>query len=545
MSARRAPSAPPDLAGFEHRKLLGSGGFADVFLYQQHMPKREVAVKVLLKERMATSAAQNFTAEANLMAQLSSHPAIVSIYEAGVSMDGRPYLVMENCPKPNLQARYRKEPLGVAESLRIGIQVAGAVETAHRAGILHRDIKPANILVTAYNRPALTDFGIAGTVDAEGESVGMSIPWSPPESFEDPPRSSTRTDVYALAATVYTLLAGHTPFEVPGESATAMLLMDRIESTPLRPLGRPDAPASLDAVLRRAMAKRPEDRYGSALELAHALQRVQAELSMSVTPVDVLDDAVDESQEEDEDDGRTRVRAVQSISPTAPAPSAPAAFAPPSFGPSTVDMSTTVAPRRASSWGSIEPPPAQPADDDGATVLRAPGRPAFTAGSVPQAADVDETVMRPATAQPTAETQAPQARRSKVPLMVAVGIGVVVAGGIGAALVLNGGGDGGSASTTPPAADVGPQDVVAVESVPTVTSVTGTVEGTVATFTWTAADLADGAAYQWRVVGADAGFQTVAEPAVTFDVDAVGGRCIEVRVIAASGRLGETAEGCA
>ena len=117
------------------------------------------------------------------MAMLSTHPAIVTIYQAGVARDGRPYLVMEYCPKPNLQVRYRREPFSVAESLRVGIQVAAAVETAHRAGVLHRDIKPANILVTEYNRPALTDFGIASTTSAAAESEGLSIPWSPPESL--------------------------------------------------------------------------------------------------------------------------------------------------------------------------------------------------------------------------------------------------------------------------------------------------------------------------------------------------------------------------
>ena len=156
----RTPSPPPELPGFVYVQPLGTGGFADVFLYEQQMPRRRVAVKVLIAERITSGAAQEFTDEANVMAMLSTHPAIVTIYQAGVAGDGRPYLVMEYCPRPNLQVRARKEPFSVAEALRVGIQVAGAVETAHRAGVLHRDIKPANILVTEYNRPALTDFGI-------------------------------------------------------------------------------------------------------------------------------------------------------------------------------------------------------------------------------------------------------------------------------------------------------------------------------------------------------------------------------------------------
>lgn len=176
----RRPSPPPDLPGFTYVEPLGTGGFADVFLYEQEMPRRRVAVKVLLADRISSGAAQEFADEANVMAMLSTHPAIVTIYQAGVAGDGRPYLVMEYCPRPNLQLRARKDPFSVAEALRVGVQVAGAVETAHRAGVLHRDIKPANILVTEYNRPALTDFGIASTTGATGEASGMSIPWSPP-----------------------------------------------------------------------------------------------------------------------------------------------------------------------------------------------------------------------------------------------------------------------------------------------------------------------------------------------------------------------------
>ncbi len=233
MNVKRAPMTPPHLPGFTYLEVLGSGGFADVYLYEQQLPRRRVAVKVLLTERISTGSVAEFTAEANVMAMLSTHPAIVTIYQAGVAHDGRPYLVMEYCPKPNLQVRYRREPFSVAESLRVGIQVAAAVETAHRAGVLHRDIKPANILVTEYNRPALTDFGIASTTSAAAESEGLSIPWSPPESFADVPRSDPRSDVYALGATVYTLLAGRSPFEMPGQRNSAAELIHRIETAPL------------------------------------------------------------------------------------------------------------------------------------------------------------------------------------------------------------------------------------------------------------------------------------------------------------------------
>jgi len=314
--SKRPPAAPPQLPGFEYIQLLGSGGFADVFLYEQQLPRRRVAVKVLLPDRLE-SAGQQFASEANVMAMLSNHPAIVTILQAGMSTDQRPYIVMEYCPRPNLQMRYRRAPFSVSESLHTAIPVIAAVETAHRMGVLHRDIKPANVLVTEYNRPALTDFGIAAHAETAEAAAGMSIPWSPPESFENPPRNGPTTDVYQLGATLYTLLAGRAPFEIPGQRNSSAELIDRAERMPLMRLDRPDVPHSLQVALARAMAKRPEDRYQTAVALARALQKVQIELEHSVTPIDILDDAPTD-EFDDVNDGLTRVRNVTNIVPDDP-----------------------------------------------------------------------------------------------------------------------------------------------------------------------------------------------------------------------------------
>ena len=109
------------------------------------------------------------------MAQLSHHPSIVTIYHAAIAADGRPFLVMEYCSRPGLAERYRQERISVAEALRIGIRLASAVETAHRAGILHRDIKPANVLTTDFGWPALTDFGIAATTGSRSRCDGRHV----------------------------------------------------------------------------------------------------------------------------------------------------------------------------------------------------------------------------------------------------------------------------------------------------------------------------------------------------------------------------------
>src|SRR5690606_30252419 len=180
MRARREASTPPTIPGFEYVRLLGLGGFADVFEYRQDLPQRSVAVKVLLASSIDEATRERFFVEANLMAQLSHHPSIVTIHHADISADGRPYLVMEYCSRPGIGARYRTERITVQETLRTGIRLASAVESAHRLGILHRDIKPANILTTDFGYPALTDFGIAAATGGAGAAgTGMSIPWSP------------------------------------------------------------------------------------------------------------------------------------------------------------------------------------------------------------------------------------------------------------------------------------------------------------------------------------------------------------------------------
>ncbi|QAY59938.1 serine/threonine protein kinase [Microbacterium protaetiae] len=519
MSARRPPAPPPELPGFTFIELLGSGGFADVYLYEQQLPRRRVAVKVLLAGRMSSGSIGQFTDEANVMAMLSTHPAIVTIYQAGVAGDGRPYLVMEYCPKPNLQARYRREPFSVAESLRVGVQVAAAVETAHRAGVLHRDIKPANILVTEYNRPALTDFGIASTTDAAAESAGLSIPWSPPESFADAPRSDVRSDVYALAATVYTLLAGRSPFELQGQRNGASDLIQRIERSPLAPLGRHDAPLSLQRTLERGMAKNPADRYPSALEFARALQKVQIELSLAVTPIDILDDGAPDDIVEDEDDGLTRVRGMVGINPqTSPAAGLthPADVTRMSVGETTS------------------------AD---ATVLRAPA-PHLLAPPVPDAAG------HAVTAQPAAlpgEDAAPR-RRSKVGLWAGVGGGVFLVGVIAVvafalpALL----GTPAPPTQTETSAPAKPQDALPA-TVAAPTELTGTRTGESIVWTWKNTDGADGDVFLWRDVSrADApgSPQKVTSATTTQPVDAGGRTCIEVSTLRTDGAFSEPATEC-
>ena len=214
----RLPSTPPGLSGFTYVRPLGAGGFADVFLFEQNLPRRPVAVKVLLEDVVDENVLRMFNAEADVMARLSAHPSILTIHEASVSADGRPYLVMEYCPT-SLTHRYRREEIPVAEVLQLGVKIGSALETAHRAGLLHRDIKPSNILVTAFGSPVLSDFGIAAAVEGRPDTeevFAMSVPWSAPEVVDERVSGSIAAEVWSLGATVYSLLAGRSPFERPG-----------------------------------------------------------------------------------------------------------------------------------------------------------------------------------------------------------------------------------------------------------------------------------------------------------------------------------------
>ena len=316
--ARRLPSQPPNLPGFSYVRVLGSGGFADVFLYEQNLPRRPVAVKVMLAEVVTSHVKQMFQAEANLMAQLSTHPSILTVYQASVSADGRPYLVMELCSAA-IGQRYRTDPLPVAEALSIGVRIGSAVETAHRAGVLHRDIKPSNILMTAYGHPVLSDFGIAATLGEADvtEAIGLSIPWSAPEVLLDETSGTIASEVWALGATLYSLLAGRSPFELVGTENTSADLIHRITRGRPQPIGRPDVPARLEQVLMRSLSRKPSARQRSVLEFVRELQAVETELGLPQTPIEVaMDDWALATADDPED--RTRLRGVPSVDPRGP-----------------------------------------------------------------------------------------------------------------------------------------------------------------------------------------------------------------------------------
>lgn len=279
-------SGAPDIDGLTYRGELGSGGFADVYLYEQHAPRREVAVKVIRTLNLPATLLTKFNAEANIMARLE-HPHIVPIHASGVTADRRPFIVMTYYPQPNLGQRIRSGALSVTEVLRIGIQIGSAVETAHRSGLLHRDIKPANILVSRFGTPGLTDFGIASHLSEatpDNDDASISPPWASPEAIVGRPLTPA-SDVFSLAATLWTLLAGHSPFVVPDESRSPHVIAARALAGLVPELARIDVPAPLERLLRASMAVEPAHRPQTAYDLALTLRSIEQEMRLPPTGI--------------------------------------------------------------------------------------------------------------------------------------------------------------------------------------------------------------------------------------------------------------------
>ena len=286
MVHRIAP--PPEIEGLTWVRALGSGGFADVHLYRQSLPARDVAVKVV-RDPTESGSVDEMHREADATAAVAGHPAVIELHGAGTTADGRPYLIMEYCPVADIGEQARARPMAVDRTLDLIIRVCGGVEALHRAGLVHRDIKPSNIMLDAYGRPVLADFGVAAPIGElePGRLDGFSVLWAPPEQQDARTHAHPTQDVWALAATTWTLLTGRSPFEDPLGDNGALAVAHRVRSGRLRGLGRPDAPAQLEGVLRAAMALDPLERTGSAPRLGEDLQGIQRIMGRPVTAMSI------------------------------------------------------------------------------------------------------------------------------------------------------------------------------------------------------------------------------------------------------------------
>jgi len=265
---------------------LGAGGMAPVYLAYDLKHDRHVAIKVLRPDLAAALGAERFLAEVKITARLD-HPHILTLIDSG-NIDGTLFYVMPFVRGESLRGKLTRErQLGVDEALTIARHIAAALDYAHRQGVVHRDIKPENILLHE-GEAFLTDFGIALAVSEAGRDrltgTGLSLgtpSYMSPEQAAGDRSIDARSDIYALGAVTYEMLAGEPP--VTGATVHAMiakLISER--PTSLRVL-RDTVPAGADAAVMRALAKAPMDRFATAREFADALVSTASVTAAPVT----------------------------------------------------------------------------------------------------------------------------------------------------------------------------------------------------------------------------------------------------------------------
>ncbi len=266
---------------------LGSGGMADVYLAQDQLLGREVAVKVLHHHFAEDQEfVERFKREASSAAALS-HPNIVGIFDRG-EWNGTYYIAMEYVAGRSLKALVRETgPLDPALAIDTVIQILRAARFAHRRGVIHRDLKPHNVLLDDEGRARVTDFGIAraGASDMTltGSIMGTAQYLSPEQAQGY--AVSAASDIYSVGVILYELLTGAVPFE--GETAVA-IAFKQVSATPRPPSElNPALPPSIDALVLRALAKDPIERYADDDELISALETEREALgSYAANPYD-------------------------------------------------------------------------------------------------------------------------------------------------------------------------------------------------------------------------------------------------------------------
>ena len=326
---------------FDHRYLirrkLGSGGMADVYLADDQELGRQVALK-MLNERHATDEqfVERFRLEAQNAAGLN-HPNIVSVFDRGQA-EGTYYIAMEFLDGRTLKdLLIRNGPTPIPVAIDYTRQMLSALAFAHRNGIVHRDIKPHNIVVGGDGRLKVTDFGIARSGTSQmteaGSIVGTAQYLSPEQARGAP--VDPRSDLYSLGIVMYEMLTGTVPFTGDAPVEIAMKHLSAIPSPPSEL--RPEVPHDLDAVVMRALAKEPDQRYTTADEMEADLARVARGVAVSPRTEEAMTQVLL---------GAGIATAATTVSPprTVTPPPAPPPYLPP------VALSDHDEPRRRRSW---------------------------------------------------------------------------------------------------------------------------------------------------------------------------------------------------
>jgi ATP/maltotriose-dependent transcriptional regulator MalT len=332
--------------GYHDAEPVGRGGFSVVYRCRQPSLDRVVAVKVLSSDQDDVDL-EYFDREQRAMGRVSGHPNIVPVLHSGRTSTGRPYIVMPYHRRDAVDSWIQRHgPLAVGEALTIGVRLAGALETAHRAGVLHRDVKPENVLLTTYGEPQLCDFGVARI--AGGRETGANIlrgspSYAAPELFQSR-APSVASDVYSLAATVFTLVCGAPPFLFrPGDNPIAFAR--RVIAGPIPDLRTKGVPDPVCSALELGLNTDPVRRPNSGAAFGELLRAAGARVGLSIAEVPLELPAPATDADESSPDSGTPVPAssrpsgalglrsdgLGSMPRAQYPPSAPTRFRPPTF----------------------------------------------------------------------------------------------------------------------------------------------------------------------------------------------------------------------
>jgi len=284
---------------YEITRLIGVGGMGSVYLAERvdGQFSKQVAIKFVSSQEATSKMIEQFLQERETLAALD-HPNIVRLLDGGITEDGLPYFIMDYVEGRPIDECCTERQLSLEERLTLFVQVCAAVQYAHRSAVVHRDIKPRNIIVTGDGVPKLLDFGIAKLMKRRssatpGETTQafrtFTLEYASPEQVRSEP-ITTAVDIYALGVLLYELLTGEWPYEVEVKSDISMAYaisetQPRVPSTTVsNPKLRRTLQGDLDAIILKAIAKRPEDRYGSVAEFAEDIERHRTNRTVVARP---------------------------------------------------------------------------------------------------------------------------------------------------------------------------------------------------------------------------------------------------------------------
>jgi serine/threonine-protein kinase len=277
------PEVPQAFERFETVRILGKGGMGTVYLARDKTLGRQVALKVLNADDMASEERRSrFLREARAAGAIR-HPNVATIYEVDETADGQPFIVMEYCEGETLSQRLRRRALDTAEFLAIARQIASGLAAAHAKGLIHRDIKAANVMIEPTGAVKILDFGLAKFLQQEEMSHKMTfestsghffgtLHYLSPEQARGQ-QADARSDLFSAGVVLYQMASGHLPFNADAP----LMVIEKIRDAEPEPFTAldPTFPPTAARIIGKLLQKNPEDRYQNAADLAHDLEEIE------------------------------------------------------------------------------------------------------------------------------------------------------------------------------------------------------------------------------------------------------------------------------